>query len=197
MAGSALFAGAGGLALGALIIWLVCRSQTARLGTQLEAKALEAAGLKDQAAAAGEFRVEASRLQAELDAERRLAPEKLAVLKDAEARFREAFTALSADALKANNQQFLQLADTHLSKFQESAESNLEAREKAIADLVKPIEDGLKRVDERIGTVEKERVDAYADLRRHVEEMGKGQQQLQSETQNLVKALRAPQVRGA
>lgn len=52
-------------------------------------------------------------------------------------------------------------------------------------------------MDERIGTVGKERVDAYADLRRHVEEMGKGQQQLQSETQNLVKALRAPPVRGA
>ena len=142
-------------------------------------------------------RARVATLTAELGAERRSGGEKLAVLEGAQVRLREAFAALSADALKANNQQFLELANTHLSKFQESAETSLEAREKAIAELVKPIEDGLKRVDERIGTVEKERVDAYADLRRHVEEMGKGQQQLQGETQNLVKALRAPQVRGA
>lgn len=161
-----LAAGVTGIALGALIAWLVSRARVAALG-------------------------------AELAAERRSGTEKLAVLEGAHVKLREAFTALSADALKANNQQFLELANTHLSKFQESAESNLEAREKAIAELVKPIEAGLKRVDDRIGTVEKERIDAYADLRRHVEEMGKGQQQLQSETQNLVKALRAPQVRGA
>ena len=150
-----------------------------------------------QAAEGEKARAEATGLRAELAAERRATEEKLAVLEGAQVRLREAFTALSADALKANNQQFLELATTSLARFQQAAETDLEARAKAIADLVKPVEDGLKRVDERIGTVEKERVDAYADLRRHVEQMGKGQEKLQAETQNLVKALRAPQVRGA
>lgn len=136
-------------------------------------------------------------LEAELAAERRRAEDQAALVVSAEARFREAFSALSADALKANNQQFLDLASAHLGKYQESASAGLKAREQAIEALVKPIEDGLKRVDERIGVVEKDRTGAYAELRAHVEEMAKSQQLLRSETQNLVRALRTPHVRGA
>src|SRR5690606_19166143 len=116
---------------------------------------------------------------------------------DLQHRLRDAFTALSADALKSNNQQFLDLATARLTTFQDAAKTDLEARSKAIAELVKPIEEGLKKSEERIATVEKERVDAYADLRRQVEEMGKSQERLGQETKNLVNALRAPQVRGA
>lgn len=115
----------------------------------------------------------------------------------ADARLREAFAALSADALKSNNQQFLDLATTSLSRFQQGAEQNLEARERAVAALVKPLEDGLKRMDEKLGAVEKDRTSSYADLRAHLQQMALSQANLQTETRHLVSALRTPHVRGS
>lgn len=142
-------------------------------------------------------RSEASRLRATLEAERRAGVEKAALLDTAEARLREAFSALSADALRSNNQQFLELANTSLSRFQQGASQDLEAREKAVAALVKPLEDSLKRMDEKLGSVEKDRTSAYAELRTHMEQMTLNQVNLQTETRHLVTALRTPHIRGS
>ncbi|HET7110733.1 MAG TPA: hypothetical protein VFI41_07655, partial [Gemmatimonadales bacterium] len=116
-------------------------------------------------------RNQASALRATLEAERKAAGAQAELLNSADARLREAFAALSADALKSNNQQFLDLATSSLSRFQQGATQDLEAREKAVAALVKPLEDGLRRMDEKLGAVEKDRTSAYADLRAHLEQM--------------------------
>lgn len=142
-------------------------------------------------------RNQASALQATLEAERAAARTQATLLDTAEARLREAFSALSADALKSNNQQFLDLANSSLSRFQQGAVQELDAREKAVAALVKPLEDGLKRMDEKLGAVEKDRTSSYADLRAHLEQMAVSQLNLQAETRHLVSALRMPQVRGS
>lgn len=142
-------------------------------------------------------RSEASRLSATLEAERKAARDKAALLDTAEARLREAFSSLSSDALRANNQQFLELANSSLSRFQQGASSDLEAREKAVAALVKPLEESLKRVDEKLSAVDKDRTATYADLKVHMEQMVLGQQALQLETRHLVQALRTPHVRGS
>jgi DNA recombination protein RmuC len=136
-------------------------------------------------------------LKATLDAERKAAAAQVGLLQTAEARLREAFAALSADALKSNNQQFLDLATSSLSRFQQGAAQDLEAREKAVAALVRPLEDGLRRMDEKLGAVEKDRTSAYADLRAHLEQMAVNQVNLQAETRHLVGALRTPHVRGS
>ena len=136
-------------------------------------------------------------LKATLDAERKAAAAQVGLLQSAEARLREAFAALSADALKSNNQQFLDLATSSLSRFQQGAAQDLEAREKAVAALVRPLEDGLRRMDEKLGAVEKDRTSAYADLRAHLEQMAVNQVNLQAETRHLVGALRTPHVRGS
>lgn len=203
---------------GALVAWLVARSNHRATETRLDERSKECERLRQQLVSAERSRADVaasndqrlqqihkeltaaledcSRLTAELEAERTGAAEKLALLQDAEVKLREAFKALSAEALSANNQSFLDLAKTKLEQHQESADGALEARQLAIAVLVKPIEDSLKKVDERLAGVEKERVDAYAELRTHVETMARGQQQLQAETSNLVRALRTPHVRG-
>ena len=136
-------------------------------------------------------------LRATLEAERKAAAAQVGLLQSAEARLREAFAALSADALKSNNQQFLDLATSSLSRFQQGAAQDLEAREKAVAALVRPLEDGLRRMDEKLGAVEKDRTAAYADLRAHLEQMAVNQVNLQAETRHLVGALRTPHVRGS
>ncbi|HEU4762116.1 MAG TPA: DNA recombination protein RmuC [Gemmatimonadales bacterium] len=142
-------------------------------------------------------RNQASALRATLEAERKAAAAQGALLQTADARLREAFAALSADALRSNNQQFLDLATSSLSRFQQGATQDLEAREKAVAALVKPLEDGLRRMDEKLGAVEKDRTSAYAELRAHLEQMTVNQVNLQTETRHLVSALRTPHVRGS
>jgi DNA recombination protein RmuC len=109
---------------------------------------------------------------------------------------RDTFASLSAEALRQNNQSFLALAQTKLGEFQLSASSDLEKRQKAVGDLVRPIHDALTRVDGKLHQVEKDRIASYAGLLEQVKAMAHTQQALQAETGNLVKALRAPQVRG-
>jgi DNA recombination protein RmuC len=141
-------------------------------------------------------RVTTARILARLDAERQGSVEKLALLSQTETKLREAFSSLSAEALRQNNQSFLELAQTKLGELQQSATSDLERRRKAVDDLVQPIQEALARVDGKLHEVEKERVASYAGLIEQVSAMARTQQALQAETGNLVKALRAPQVRG-
>ena len=137
-----------------------------------------------------------ARLDERAAAERRAGGEKLALLAQAETKLREAFASLAADALRQNNQSFLALAQTKLGEFQHSAATDLEKRQKAVDDLVRPIQEALVRVDGKLQEVEKDRIASYAGLTEQVKAMAQSQQALQSETGNLVKALRAPQVRG-
>ena len=84
----------------------------------------------------------AKQMYAAHDAARRRAQatrEKLALVDDAQRKLTESFKALSAEALKSNNQSFLDLARTSLEKFQESAKGDLDKRQQAIVELVKPV----------------------------------------------------------
>jgi DNA recombination protein RmuC len=90
----------------------------------------------------------------------------------------------------------LELARTTLERFQETAKGDLEFRQKAIDQLIKPLRESLDKVDGKIGEIEKARAGAYSELREQVRALLISQSQLQTETGNLVKALRAPHVRG-
>lgn len=122
--------------------------------------------------------------------------EKLQLLDDARAKLADAFGAMSAEALRSNNRTFLQLAEETFKKQNGLTEHDLENRRKAIEDMVKPLAQSLKNVDEQIAAMEKNRVGAYAGLAEQVRAMGEIQTKLQSETANLVTALRTPQGRG-
>ncbi len=131
-----------------------------------------------------------------LDQERKQSEEKLAVVNQAQEKLADAFKALAAEALKSNNQSFLELAKATLEKFQETAKGDLEKRQQAIQELVKPVKESLEKVDTKINELEKARAGAYSGLTEQVKSLVETQRQLQSETSNLVKALRRPQVRG-
>jgi DNA recombination protein RmuC len=111
-------------------------------------------------------------------------------------RARDAFAALSAEALRRNNESFLQLAGTKLGALHQTATVDLEARRRAVDDLVRPLRDSLARVDGALREVELARTGAYAALLEQVKAMSEAQHRLHAETGNLVKALRAPNVRG-
>ncbi len=139
---------------------------------------------------------EAAGLRAQLAEVERAHGEKLKELHDAQARLAESFKALASDALQANNKQFMELAKVTLESAQKAAVGELEKRATAVETLVKPIRESLEKVDKHIGEMEKERVSAYSGLTEQVKMLGVAQSQLQSETAQLVRALRAPQTRG-
>jgi len=137
-----------------------------------------------------------SELETRMQAERKAADEKLALLEDARTKLSEAFKSLSADALKSNNQSFLELAKENLEKFQEGAKNDLQTRQKAIDEMVKPLKESLENVNKQIGEVEKTRTSAYASLTQQVESLINTQNRLNTQTTNLVQALRSPVARG-
>ncbi len=137
-----------------------------------------------------------SELRKTIEKDKEAANDKLALLDDARTKLADAFKALSAEALKSNNQSFLTLATTHLESAHQSAKADLEAKEAAIANLISPIKDSLQKVDSTIAEIEKARNTAYGSIIEQIQLMSKGQSQLQSETANLVRALRTPNVRG-
>jgi len=135
-------------------------------------------------------------LNERLDQEKQRAAEKLALLEDAKQKLNDAFKAMSSEALKTNNESFLNLAQETLSRFQQGAVSDLDKRGKEIEQLAKPVHDSLEKMDHRLGELEKVREGAYAAIREQIISMAGEQDKLRSETANLVRALRQPQARG-
>lgn len=111
-------------------------------------------------------------------------------------RLREAFRALAAESLKDNNEQFLRLAEENLRRFQQQAKGELEQKEKSIENLVKPINEALKKTTEQIEALERDRRQTHGAISQHLQSMVENQKALQDETRNLVNALRKPEVRG-
>lgn len=192
-----------GLALGAAGGWLA-RGGLARLVEERAARiadlevrlaAREAEANQARAAAAlGDRR--AAEAETRRDAERAAAAEKLALLEDARARLTDAFKALSAEALRESSTSFLALARTSLEKYQEGARGDLEQRERSIAELIAPVKEGLGKLDGQLRELEKAREGAYGALTAQLRGMAEAQGELRAEAGNLVRALRAPQVRG-
>ena len=143
-----------------------------------------------------DFKTKLSGIETRLSAERKAAEEKLRLLDEAQQKLSDAFKALSADALKSSNQSFLELARETLDRYQEAAKGDLQTRQKAIDELVKPLKESLDKVDGKIREIENIRATAYVSLTEQIKSLAATQNLLQAETMNLVKALRAPMVRG-
>ena len=124
------------------------------------------------------------------------ADEKLRLLDEAGARLKESFAALSHEALRQNQQSFLDLARSQFGALQDASRNDLSERQKAIEAIVKPVAESLQQVDRKLQEVEKERAGAYAGLIEQVKGLAETQTRLQSETAGLSKALRAPISRG-
>lgn len=106
------------------------------------------------------------------------------------------FQALSGEALKQNSEAFLKLAAVSFETLQVKADSDLVQRQQAIDALVRPLQESLQRYDQQLRLLEQSRQSAYGGLDQHLRSLAESQQRLQQETGNLVKALRAPTVRG-
>jgi DNA recombination protein RmuC len=196
-----------GAGLGALGMWLALRPRAATLEERLAAREgrigeMESR-LAEQAAALALAQVESAQAQRELvetqarrEEEAKAAAQKLLLLGEAQAALSNQFKALSHDALQSNNKAFMNLAQATLEKFQEGARGDLEKRQTAIDELVKPVKETLQKFDAKMGEIEKVRAEAYTGLKQEVSTLKEIQLGLRVETGNLVRALGTPRVRG-
>jgi len=137
-----------------------------------------------------------ARMRSQLESDRVLHAERLKTYADAESRFRDAFASLSAQALNKNNETFLHLAETRLKQARTEATADIDARKKAIDELLAPMAKTLERVDHEIQDAERRRVQDGASLLQRVASLDAIGKDLQSETRRLVDALKRPGVRG-
>jgi len=178
-----------GLMVGLLVtvaVWAFARSALGQRATDLAARNASLVLLQQELSGAQQ---QCARLGAELEAERKSAAAR-------ETSLRETFAALSHEALERNNRAFLDLAQTKLGEFQQTARVDMDGRHKAIADLVQPLKDSLARVDGKLQEVEKERAGSSAKLDEQLRSLAHTHQSLQVETNKLVRALRSPNQRG-
>ena len=137
-----------------------------------------------------------TRLRTEIDKERAVHAERLKAYHDAESKLRDTFQALSADALKTNNEAFLQLAESRLREARTEAAGDIDARRKAIEDLLAPMARTLEQVDREIKDAERRRVESSAQLLQRIASLDTAGQGLREETRRLTDALKRPGVRG-
>jgi DNA recombination protein RmuC len=196
-----------GAVLGGLAAWLALRTQAATLEERLKARDLkiseqearlnsDLATITALQADLALVRQESATLQARMEEERKAAEAKNALLIESREALVHQFKSLSLDALKNNNAAFLDLAKSTLEKFQEGARGDLEKRQAAIDDLMKPVKETLLKFDVKMTEIEKARADAYVGLKQEVTTLKDIQANLRTETSNLVRALGTPRVRG-
>jgi DNA recombination protein RmuC len=178
-----------GLVVGAVVAWVAARGRTSAL-------AQRKAELEREVETARTQLVHAQGEVADLRVAKAVVETALEDLRGGRVEMEAQFSKLATDALRSNNQSFLELAKSELERQQSDANSDLEKREKAVETLVKPIADSLKQVDEHVRVLESSRAEAYGSLNSQVASLLETQKALQVETGNLVKALREPQARG-
>lgn len=172
---------------------VAAREQAIRNGMQAAELEREAGTLRSQLL---ETARRAAMFEERATQERQQSEEKVKLFAEAQRALETSFKSLSADALRSNNQSFLDLAKASLAEFQQGARGDLEKRQIAIDALVTPVKASLDKVDEKIAALERVREHAYGEIRQQFTQMAEVQTQLRDETTNLVKALRQPHVRG-
>lgn len=109
---------------------------------------------------------------------------------------RDAFSALSTEALKHNNNSFVTLAKAALETQLTDAKGDLEKRQQAIDSMVKPLSESLQRFDEKMQQVENSRREQYGQINQFILGVQQSTEKLQKETHSLVSALKTSHIRG-
>lgn len=128
---------------------------------QTRASLEELSSVRDQLSNESQVRVAAETKLKEAEAN---LEEQKTLLEQATAQLTDTFGALSAEALKSNNQAFLALAKSTFETIQTQAKGDIESRQKAIDALVSPLKESLDRYEKQILEMEKSRQTAYGSL---------------------------------
>ncbi|MFZ1103129.1 MAG: DNA recombination protein RmuC [Hyphomicrobiaceae bacterium] len=173
--------------------------QLARAAFEAEARRVselqpELTQMRGQLAAA---MVEAASLQAKLSEQAQAHGEKLALLGEVRGEIEKDFKALAADALRANQGTFVELASAVFEKHKAGADADQEGRRRAVEALVAPLQETLQSCRQQVEALEQSRAEAYGALTAEIKGVVAAQNAARGETAKLVNALRAaPKTRG-
>ena len=181
------------LGVGAALGWFIAQARSAATAERARLMEGDLLVARDRLA---EIENQKSKIENELAAERAASAEKISVLTDAHTRLKTEFAALSADALRSNNQSFLELARETFGKLHQQSADELGKRQQAIDSMVKPLKESLEKVDAKIGEIEKARASAYGQLSEQLKSLGTAQVSLQAEAAKLTTALRSTTTAG-
>jgi len=161
---------------------------------QLEQRLEDLVALRERMKAEGEMRVAAETKLQETQAN---LEEQKKIVEEAKKNLSDAFQALSAEALKSNNQAFIALAKSTFETIEARAKGDLETRQRAIDALVAPLRESLNRYEAQILEMEKARQSAYGTLEEQLRSLAVTNQLLQEKTSTLAIALKGgSQARG-
>ncbi len=117
---------------------------------------------------------ERAALAAGLEAARRSADEQKTLLVQSQAQLRDAFAALSQDALRQNRQDFLQNADA----------------------MFQPVREALDKVQTQLVSVDKAREGSFRTVASQLAQLSTAHKELRDAAEGLTRSLRSPHVRG-
>lgn len=121
---------------------------------------------------------------------------RIKLLEDVESNMSEHFKALSQDVLKANNEILTNQSRQILEQFQEGAKADLELRQEKIGQLVKPVQEKLGEVDQKLQTFEVERKKHFTELQQQIVAVAEASSKLTLTTGNLSSMLSNSKARG-
>jgi DNA recombination protein RmuC len=173
----------GGLALGWVLGGRVGRAgaeTTTQLRAMLDEVVVERDGAKDRLA----------RLETSLEERERSFDEQVQVLNSAKELLSAQFGEIGQKLLGEAQAAFLRRADE---RFNQAGEKN----EERLKVLLAPVGEKLRAYEEQVGKLEKDRIDAFGDLKGLIGEMRVGQERVSSVASGLMNSLRnAPKARG-
>lgn len=189
--------------LGLLIGWLLGRSGApiAPVDSRLENELRQQVGQRETEltqlrAQLSEISNARAAAEAKLTATEKMLVEQRALQDKALVDLREAFRALSADALKQTAPEFLRLAEQSFGKFQETAKGDLAQRHEAIKGLVEPLKQQLETYQKRLQQSESAQSSAFGEVKKHLETLAQSNLSLAAETQQFRMVLKSNQARG-
>src|SRR5688500_10009052 len=204
-----------GVVLGCVIGWLVgarkaagtkadlqplvdeLRNRAVQSESELTTARAQLSDEKSKAAAAIAERDAAKHI---VETQRALNEKALGETREAQAKalndLREAFRALSAEALQKTQPEFLRLANETLAKFQESAKGDLAQRQQAIATLVEPLKLQLETYQKRLQQSESTQATTLGEVKKQLDTLAQQSQTLSTETFALRRVLSSNQARG-
>ncbi|HTV75602.1 MAG TPA: DNA recombination protein RmuC, partial [Candidatus Baltobacteraceae bacterium] len=190
-----------GGAIGFLIGWFKGRGRAVtpdsrlenELRQQITSRESELAQIRSQLAETGNARAAA---EAKYSAAEKMLAEQKSLQEKALADLREAFKALSADALKQTAPEFLRLAEQSFGKFQESAKGDLAQRQEAIKGLVEPLKQQLETYQKRLQQSEATQTSTLGEVKKQLEMLSQSNLSLASETLQFRRVLSSNQARG-
>ena len=204
-------AGLIGAGIGALLVYFICerrwQSQRAELEKSLALSEQRLDDLSQQLSAEesdadtlrtrfSELQLKCTQLMTELRGAQQNLGEQRELLRDAQAKLRDAFANVSAEALAKNNEAFLTLARERFAALSAEAAGTLDQRKAQIETMLAPMQEVLNLYQTRLADIEKSRVESYSMLREQLGSLTEIQRTLNTQTSQLVSALRRPNTRG-